>query len=76
LCIGQTHASLFSAYYEARLTAALDDDFNTPIALSILFELAKVVNAKRKKDSDQANALGQLLKKLGEFSQFISNLVG
>ena len=53
--------------YEARLTAALDDDFNTPIALSILFELAKVVNAKRKKDSDQANALGQLLKKLGGY---------
>jgi cysteinyl-tRNA synthetase len=32
-----------------------------------LFELAKVVNAKRKKDSDQANALGQLLKKLGGY---------
>jgi cysteinyl-tRNA synthetase len=47
--------------YEARLTAALDDDFNTPIALSILFELAKVVNAKRKKDSDQANALGRAM---------------
>ncbi|CAC9498575.1 Cysteinyl-tRNA synthetase (EC 6.1.1.16) [uncultured Gammaproteobacteria bacterium] len=53
--------------YEARFTAALDDDFNTPIALSILFELAKVVNAKREKDSDQANALGQLLKKLGGY---------
>jgi cysteinyl-tRNA synthetase len=32
-----------------------------------LFELAKVVNAKREKDSDQANALGQLLKKLGGY---------
>jgi cysteinyl-tRNA synthetase len=55
------HPSIDKIDYEARLTAALDDDFNTPIALSILFELAKVVNAKRKKDSDQANALGQLL---------------
>ncbi len=51
--------------YEERLTAALDDDFNTPIALSLLFELAKVVNVERKKDIDLANALGQLLKKLG-----------
>jgi cysteinyl-tRNA synthetase len=53
--------------YEARMTAALDDDFNTPIALSVLFELAKVVNAEREKDIDQANALGQLLKKLGGY---------
>ncbi len=53
--------------FEARMTAALDDDFNTPIALSILFELAKMVNAEREKDLDQANALGQLLKKLGGY---------
>ncbi len=53
--------------FEARMTAALDDDFNTPIALSILFELAKMANAEREKDPDQANALGQLLKKLGGY---------
>ncbi|MDC9714967.1 MAG: cysteine--tRNA ligase [Gammaproteobacteria bacterium] len=53
--------------YEARFTEALDDDFNTPIALSILFELAKTTNAEREKDKDQANALGQLLKKLGGY---------
>ncbi|CAC9594674.1 Cysteinyl-tRNA synthetase (EC 6.1.1.16) [uncultured Gammaproteobacteria bacterium] len=53
--------------FEARITAALDDDFNTPIALSILFELAKTANAEREKDQNQANALGQLLKKLGGY---------
>ena len=53
--------------FETRITAALDDDFNTSIALSILFELAKTANAKREKDPDQANALGQLLKKLGGY---------
>ncbi len=53
--------------FEMRLNKALDDDFNTPIALSILFELAKLTNAKRDKDKDQAHALGQLLKKLGAY---------
>ncbi|SMN02318.1 Cysteinyl-tRNA synthetase [uncultured Candidatus Thioglobus sp.] len=53
--------------FEARITQALDDDFNTPIVLSILFELAKTANSEREKDQDQANALGQLLKKLGGF---------
>jgi cysteinyl-tRNA synthetase len=53
--------------YETRLIAALNDDFNTPIALSILFELAKAVNTKREKDIIQANALGELLKKLGGY---------
>jgi cysteinyl-tRNA synthetase len=37
------------------------------IALSILFELAKTANAEREKDQNQANALGQLLKKLGGY---------
>ena len=53
--------------YEQRFIDALDDDFNTPIALSILFELAKMVNSQREQDLDQANALAQLLKKLGNY---------
>ncbi len=53
--------------YEVRFNTALDDDFNTPIALSILFELAKMVNSQRQQDFDLANALAQLLKKLGGY---------
>lgn len=53
--------------YEARFLEALDDDFNTPIALSVLFELAKTVNLQRHQDENQANALAQLLKKLGGY---------
>ncbi len=53
--------------FEKRFNAALDDDFNTPIALSILFELAKLVNSERDKDIDQASALAQLLIKLGDY---------
>jgi cysteinyl-tRNA synthetase len=53
--------------FESRFNAALDDDFNTPIALSILFEVAKLVNTERKNDEDQAGALAQLLIKLGGY---------
>jgi cysteinyl-tRNA synthetase len=51
--------------YEKRFNEALDDDFNTPIALSILFEIAKHANTDREDDKDQAGALSELLKKLG-----------
>ena len=51
--------------YEKRFNEALDDDFNTPIALSILFEIAKHANTERKINKDQAGALSELLKKLG-----------
>ena len=52
--------------YQQRFMQALDDDFNTPQALSILFELAKMVNAQRQHDPDQAQALAQHLKDLGD----------
>jgi len=51
--------------YEKRFIEALDDDFNTPIALSILFEIAKHSNTERENDKDRAGALSELLKKLG-----------
>ncbi|MDC0407163.1 cysteine--tRNA ligase [Candidatus Thioglobus sp.] len=53
--------------FETRFNQALNDDFNTPIALSILFELAKLINSERSKDIDKAKALSQLLIKLGGF---------
>jgi len=51
--------------FENRFNSALDDDFNTPIALSILFEIAKQININRKDDLSQAKTLAQLLIKLG-----------
>ncbi len=53
--------------YEKRFNAALDDDFNTPIALSILFEIAKHINTERNKNSSHASALSKLLRKLGNY---------
>ena len=51
--------------YERDFIAAMDDDFNTPIALSVLFELAHEVQRLRDKDIDRAAQLGALLKYLG-----------
>lgn len=49
--------------YEQDFYAAMDDDFNTPEAVAVLFELARAIN----KTSDQAEAasLIALLKQLG-----------
>ncbi|APE32144.1 cysteine--tRNA ligase [Halomonas aestuarii] len=51
--------------HSARFTAAMDDDFNTPEALSVLFDLARELNRARKEAPDQAPALAAELKRLG-----------
>ena len=51
--------------YEAQFKKAMDDDFNTPLAYSVFFELAKEINNLRDKDLAKAADLGALLKKLG-----------
>ncbi|MEW5757089.1 MAG: cysteine--tRNA ligase [Pseudomonadota bacterium] len=44
--------------------AAMDDDFNTPAAIAVLFELANLVNKTRASDPQQAAHYASLLKKL------------
>ncbi|OGT59817.1 MAG: cysteine--tRNA ligase [Gammaproteobacteria bacterium RIFCSPHIGHO2_12_FULL_43_28] len=51
--------------FEEKFTEAMDDDFNTPIALSHLFELAHEIQRVRENDLEKAASLGALLKKLG-----------
>lgn len=52
--------------YEEQFIAAMDDDFNTPIALSVLFDLAHEIQRLRDKDIDAAAAHGALLTYLGD----------
>lgn len=54
------------ADYRQRFTAAMDDDFNTPLALSVLFDLARALNRARDSDPDKAVRLGGLLRELGD----------
>lgn len=49
--------------YAQRFEAAMDDDFNTPQAISVLFELVTAIN---KAEGDEKNQLAALLKKLGD----------
>jgi len=44
---------------------AMDDDFNTPQAIAVLFELAKELNVVKTKNETQAIVLASTLKKLG-----------
>jgi len=50
--------------YEQRFIDAMDDDFNTPIAFSILFEISREINKCREHSLDKAAQLGLLLKRL------------
>ena len=48
-----------------RFRAAMDDDFNTPEAVSVLFDLAHEINRTRAADPDRARALAATLRSLG-----------
>jgi cysteinyl-tRNA synthetase len=50
--------------YERRFNTAMDDDFSTPEAIAVLFELAREINRLRDSDASQAAQLGGLLKQL------------
>lgn len=51
--------------FEQRFFKAMDDDFNTPEALAVLFELVRQLNSVRSQDLTEALPLAALLVKLG-----------
>jgi cysteinyl-tRNA synthetase len=51
--------------YIDRFEEAMDDDFNTPVAISILFELAREANRLRTPDQKMASGHALLLRGLG-----------
>ena len=52
--------------FRERFHAAMDDDFNTPEALAVLFDLAREINRVRDSDPPHAAALGAELRALGD----------
>lgn len=52
--------------YEERFHTAMQDDFNTPEALAVLFELAKEVNQAKQDDKNKAASIAALIKKLAQ----------
>jgi cysteinyl-tRNA synthetase len=51
--------------FEQRFREAMDDDFNTPGALAVLFDLAREINRVRGEDPAHAARLGVQLRRLG-----------
>ncbi|WP_462328733.1 cysteine--tRNA ligase [Thiohalocapsa halophila] len=54
------------AAYRERFDAAMNDDFNTPEALAVLFDLAREVNRLRAEDTAAAAGLAAELRLLGD----------
>jgi len=59
--ITPSHSIDLNSSYIARFKAAMDDDFNTPEALPILFELAREVNRFKETEPAKAAELAGLL---------------
>lgn len=50
--------------FEARFREAMDDDFNTPEAYSVLFDMARDVNRLKAEDAAAANGLAAALRQM------------
>lgn len=61
----KTAKSLTNSRFEKSFRAAMDDDFNTPEAFSVLFEMVKEINKEKSVNPELANQLGALLVRLG-----------
>jgi cysteinyl-tRNA synthetase len=51
--------------YRQRFVAAMDDDFNTPEAVAVLFDLARTLNKVKQSSPERARGLAGLLRQLG-----------
>ncbi|KZZ35901.1 MULTISPECIES: cysteine--tRNA ligase [unclassified Oleiphilus] len=52
--------------YLERFKTAMDDDFNTPEALAVMFDLVRELNVARTDEGDNVAALASTLRSLGE----------
>jgi cysteinyl-tRNA synthetase len=52
-------------HFTHRFQEAMDDDFNTPEALAVLFDLVREINRRREQDEQAAAGLGAELRRLG-----------
>lgn len=51
--------------FETRFSASMEDDFNTPEAIGVLFDLAREINRLKQENMAAASSLAALLVKLG-----------
>lgn len=58
--------------YLDKFNCAMDDDFNTPEAYSVLFEMVREINRLKLEDMTKASALGVALKQLADVLGILS----
>jgi cysteinyl-tRNA synthetase len=56
---------IVNSRYEKAFHAAMDDDFNTPVALGVLFDMVRDINRMKENDPAAAAELARLLVRLG-----------
>jgi len=63
---GVVDGSDLTESFKARFEKAMDDDFNTPEALAVMFDLVKELNKSKSNNDGNANQLATMLRSLGE----------
>ena len=63
--LGVVEGEIEQSYLD-RFNSAMADDFNTPEALAVMFDLVKALNSSRDSDSEAANKFAYTLKYLGD----------
>ncbi|MUK76977.1 cysteine--tRNA ligase [Aliivibrio fischeri] len=58
--------------FVSRFSTAMNDDFNTPEAYSVLFEMAREVNRLKTENLDSASKLGALMRELADVLGLLS----
>ncbi|MGF1724115.1 cysteine--tRNA ligase [Photobacterium nomapromontoriensis] len=58
--------------FVARFTEAMDDDFNTPEAYSVLFDMVREINRLKSEDITAASALGARMRELADVLGLLS----
>ncbi len=63
--VDELSAVEYGSEYRERFQQAMDDDFNTPEAIAVLFDLARELNRLREQSSNEATSAAALLRELG-----------
>ncbi|MCA1799576.1 MAG: cysteine--tRNA ligase [Xanthomonadaceae bacterium] len=69
---GAEHRS-YTGEFATRFSAAMKDDFNTPVAFAVLFDLAREINRLRDTDPAAAATHAALLRELGGIIGFLQD---
>ena len=67
----RSDSSELTQEYQEKFQIAMDDDFNTPDALAVLFELAREINRLREGDIKKARQLAECLQALASILGFL-----